>query len=61
MGKSTLNLEKYFRLVEETPDGIIIPRGFVAEMTLFLGSFIQCIKHIFSIFCSDLKDRNSVS
>ena len=35
MGKSTFNLEKYFRLVEETPDGIIIPRGFVANLITF--------------------------
>jgi hypothetical protein len=35
IGKSTFNLEKYFRLVEETPDGIIIPRGFVANLITF--------------------------
>lgn len=35
IGKSTFNLEKYFRLVEETPEGIIIPRGFVANIITF--------------------------
>jgi superfamily II DNA or RNA helicase len=35
MGKSTFNLEKYFRLIEETPDGVIIPRGFVANLITF--------------------------
>lgn len=35
MGKSTFNLEKYFRLVEETPEGVIIPRGFVANLITF--------------------------
>ena len=35
MGKSTFNLEKYFRLIEETPDGVIIPRGFVTSLITF--------------------------
>ena len=35
MGRSTFNLEKYFRLIEETPDGVIIPRGFVANLVSF--------------------------
>jgi superfamily II DNA or RNA helicase len=35
MGKSTFNLEKYFRLIEETPDEIILPRGFVANLIFF--------------------------
>ena len=35
MGKSTFNLEKYFRLIEETPDGVIIPRGFVVNLITF--------------------------
>ncbi|OFY69993.1 MAG: hypothetical protein A2Y71_12075 [Bacteroidetes bacterium RBG_13_42_15] len=35
MGKSTFNLEKYFRLVEETQEGIIMPRGFVANLITF--------------------------
>jgi superfamily II DNA or RNA helicase len=37
MGKSTFNLEKYFRLIEETPDEIILPRGFVANLIFFCG------------------------
>jgi superfamily II DNA or RNA helicase len=35
LGKSTFNLEKYFRLIEETPDGIIIPRGFAVNLITF--------------------------
>jgi len=35
MGKSTFNIEKYFRLIEETTDGVIIPRGFVANIVNF--------------------------
>lgn len=35
MGKSTLNIEKYFRLIEETTEGIIVPRGFVAKIVAF--------------------------
>ncbi|HOF19756.1 MAG TPA: hypothetical protein PLO24_00740 [Bacteroidales bacterium] len=35
MGKSTFTLEKYFRLIEETPDEIILPRGFVANLIFF--------------------------
>ncbi len=35
MGKSTYNIEKYFRLIEETTDGVIIPRGFVANIVNF--------------------------
>ena len=35
MGKSTFNLEKYFRLVEETQEGIIMPRGFVVNLIAF--------------------------
>ena len=35
MGKSTFNIEKYFRLIEETADGVIIPRGFVANVVNF--------------------------
>ena len=37
MGKSTFNLEKYFRLIEETPDEIILPRVFVANLIFFCG------------------------
>jgi hypothetical protein len=32
MGKSTFNIEKYFRLIEETAEGVIVPRGFVANI-----------------------------
>jgi superfamily II DNA or RNA helicase len=35
MGKSTFNIEKYFRLIEETPEGVMIPRGFVANIVNF--------------------------
>ena len=35
MGKSTFNLEKYFRLIEETPDHVILPRGFVKNLITF--------------------------
>jgi len=35
MGRSTYNLKKYFRLFEETSDGVIIPRGFVATLVSF--------------------------
>ncbi|MBI5217405.1 MAG: DEAD/DEAH box helicase family protein [Bacteroidia bacterium] len=35
IGKSTFNLEKYFRLIEETPEGVMIPRGFVSNIVQF--------------------------
>jgi superfamily II DNA or RNA helicase len=35
MGKSTFNIEKYFRLIEETPEGVMIPRGFVSSLINF--------------------------
>ncbi len=35
MGRATYNLEKYFRLIEETSDRVIIPRGFVATLVSF--------------------------
>jgi len=35
MGKSTFNIEKYFRLIEETTEGILVPRGFVAKIVAF--------------------------
>ena len=35
MGKSTFNIEKYFRLIEETRESVIIPRGFVANIVNF--------------------------
>jgi len=35
LGKSTFDIEKYFRLIEETPDGVILPRGFVVNLITF--------------------------
>jgi superfamily II DNA or RNA helicase len=35
IGKSTFNINKYIRLVEETADGIMLPRGFVATLVEF--------------------------
>ena len=35
LGKSTFNIEKYFRLIEETTEGVIIPRGFVSNIVNF--------------------------
>ncbi|MFR9165111.1 MAG: TOTE conflict system archaeo-eukaryotic primase domain-containing protein [Dysgonomonas sp.] len=35
LGKTAYNVEKYFKLIEETPDGIIIPRGFAATLIHF--------------------------
>ncbi len=35
MGKSTFDTEKYFRLIEETPDGVILPRGFAANLIAY--------------------------
>jgi hypothetical protein len=35
MGKSTFDIEKYFRLIEETTEEIIVPRGFVANIVNF--------------------------
>lgn len=35
LGKTAYNIEKYFKLIEETPDGIIIPRGFASSLVKF--------------------------
>jgi len=35
MGKSTFNLEKYFRLVEEDQEQVILPRGFAFNLISF--------------------------
>lgn len=35
IGKSTFNIDKYIRLVKETADGIMLPRGFVAALVEF--------------------------
>ena len=33
--KTAYNIEKYFKLIKETPEEIIIPRGFVSALVLF--------------------------
>ncbi len=38
LGKTAYNIEKYFKLIEETPDGIIIPRGFASSLVKFCNS-----------------------
>lgn len=38
LGKSAYNIEKYFKLIEETPEGIIIPRGFMASLIKFCNT-----------------------
>ncbi len=35
LGKAVYNVEKYFKLIEETPEGIIIPRGFASSLIHF--------------------------
>lgn len=35
LGKAAYNIEKYFKLIEETPEGIIIPRGFASSLVKF--------------------------
>ena len=35
LGKTAYNVEKYFKLIEETPEGIIIPRGFASSLIHF--------------------------
>ena len=35
LGKTAYNVEKYFKLIKETPDGIIIPRGFASSLVHF--------------------------
>lgn len=35
LGKTAYNVEKYFKLIEETPEGIIIPRGFASSLVRF--------------------------
>ena len=35
LGKSPYNIEKYFKLIEETSEAIIIPRGFISELIQF--------------------------
>lgn len=38
LGKSPYNIEKYFKLIEETSEAIIIPRGFISELIQFCKS-----------------------
>lgn len=38
LGKTSYNIEKYFKLIEETPRGIIIPRGFASSLIQFCKS-----------------------
>lgn len=35
IGKTTFDSEKYFRLITETPEGVLLPRGFVANLVGF--------------------------
>ena len=35
LGKSSYNIEKYFKLIKETSESIIIPRGFISELIQF--------------------------
>ena len=35
ISKSTFNIDKYFRLIEETSEGVILPRGFVTSLITF--------------------------
>lgn len=37
LGKSVFRLEKYFKLVEESGNDILLPRGFVTRLTSFLN------------------------
>ena len=38
LGRTTYSVEKYFKLIEETPEGIIIPRGFAPTLVRFCNS-----------------------
>ncbi len=38
LGKTAYNIEKYFKLIEETSEGIIIPRGFASSLVKFCNS-----------------------
>ncbi len=38
LGKTAYNIEKYFKLIEETPEGIIIPRGFASSLIHFCNA-----------------------
>jgi superfamily II DNA or RNA helicase len=36
LGKSTYKVQKYFKLIEETADAILLPRGFLSTLVTFL-------------------------
>lgn len=36
LGKSTFNTERYFHLIDEVDDKVILPRGFLSQLTEFL-------------------------
>lgn len=38
LGKTAYNIEKYFKLIEETPEGVIIPRGFASSLVKFCNA-----------------------
>ena len=38
IGKNPYNIEKYFKLIEETSESLIIPRGFISELVKFCKS-----------------------
>lgn len=38
LGKTAYNIEKYFKLIEETTEGIIIPRGFASSLVRFCNT-----------------------
>lgn len=38
LGKTAYNIEKYFKLIEENSEGIIIPRGFASSLVKFCNS-----------------------
>jgi len=37
LGKSTYKVQKYFRLIEESGDGVTLPRGFLNTLLAFLN------------------------
>lgn len=37
LGKSTFSTERYFHLIDEVGDTVILPRGFLSHLTSFLG------------------------
>lgn len=41
LGKTAYNIEKYFKLIEETTEGIIIPRGFASSLVRFCNTEIS--------------------